>query len=131
MNPVTFAHRRAGGADAAGGNTNCSTPKPHADISGNGLVWTENFTFITNKFLGKSEPNCCPMALGTVAGDDYGPVTRISVKELRRLDLYDMIAADLNGDGRVDEEDIEAFMDGARPAPEGTKGRSRTGSGIR
>jgi hypothetical protein len=44
-----------------------------------------------------------------------GPITRISVQELRRRGLHDLIIADLNHDGWLDVRDMEAFANGARP----------------
>jgi hypothetical protein len=43
------------------------------------------------------------------------PVTRISIEELERRGLGDLIVADLNHDGWLDIRDMEAFMNGARP----------------
>jgi hypothetical protein len=37
------------------GDTDCLTPPPHCDISGNGIVWTEDFTFIQTNFLAARE----------------------------------------------------------------------------
>src|SRR3546814_8715497 len=45
-------------------NTNCSTAAPHADISGNGVVFVEDYTFIVNNFLDVSEANCCTGEIG-------------------------------------------------------------------
>ncbi|UCD75327.1 MAG: HYR domain-containing protein [Phycisphaerales bacterium] len=110
------------GEDYGTGDTNCSTPYPHADISGNGTVGTEDFTFIQINYLEENEG--CAKGLhptGTPQADSgLGPVTRISVAELVRLGMADLIVADLNGDGWLDENDIVAFLDGARP---GQKGR--------
>jgi hypothetical protein len=44
-----------------------------------------------------------------------GPITRISVQELRRRGLHDLIVADLNHDGWLDVQDMEAFANGDRP----------------
>ena len=35
--------------------------------------------------------------------------------ELRRLGMQDLIVGDLNDDGWLDEEDMDAFSGGARP----------------
>jgi hypothetical protein len=101
-------------------DTPCGTPYPHADISGNSLVATEEFTFIQTQFLFAREADCCgvPMRLGArnrYATQADGPVTRISVKELRRRGLHDLIKGDLNHDGWLDVRDMEAFANGARP----------------
>ncbi|MHC4776026.1 MAG: cohesin domain-containing protein [Planctomycetota bacterium] len=101
-------------------DTPCGTPFPHADISGNALVGTEDYSFITTQFLFAREVDCCGVPLrmagwNTVASDADGPVTRISTKELRRRGLEDLIKADLNHDGWLDVRDMEAFAGGARP----------------
>ena len=108
------------------GDSDCQTPPPHSDIDGDGIVFTEDFTFISINFMLSSEDNCCePLgAMGIMAGDTssrtiaegwQGPITRISVIELRRLGLNELMAADLNDDGWLDEQDMEAFAAGARP----------------
>ena len=51
---------------------------------------------------------------GALAG---GPVSRVSVKDLRRQGLGHLAAADLNGDGWVDLRDIEQYVRAAGPAP--------------
>ncbi|MCZ6655113.1 MAG: hypothetical protein O7D91_19055, partial [Planctomycetota bacterium] len=100
--------------DVLGGDTTCAVAGPHADISGDGTVFSEDFTFIQINFFQGHEANCCG---ATGASWKGGPVARVSVRELRRLGLHDMIAADLTEDGWVDEEDIAAFINGARPSP--------------
>ncbi len=92
-----------------GGNTPCGYSGPHAEISGNGSVFTEDFTFIGINFLEQSEADCCTLPLMA------GPVTRISVQQLRAQGLFMAVAGDLNGDRWLDELDIAAFLAGARP----------------
>lgn len=107
------------------GDTTCETAAPHADISGNGIVFTEDFTFIQVNFLVFSEPNCgvAAMALG---GDrhDGGPVKSITVAELYGRGMGDLAIADLTGDGILDVNDIVAFMHGQRPGQQSTPWRS-------
>ncbi len=92
------------------GNTTCTTPSPHADISGDGLVTTADFTFIAGNFLMASEPPC------SGARDTEGaPVTRISVAELIASGEGHLAVADLNRDGWLDELDIVAFAGGQTP----------------
>jgi hypothetical protein len=100
------------------GNTTCSTPRPHADISGNGIVGTEDFTFIQINFLKGSEVNCCgaPGFRDGEAGN--GPITSISVAQLRQMGLKHLAAGDLNNDGVLDQADVAAFLMGARPKPQ-------------
>jgi hypothetical protein len=105
------------------GNTTCLTPAPHADISGNGSVFNEDFTFIQQNFLKINDLNCCivPPFAGAVVGDMGSrtagptPVTSISVKQLHRQGMSALVAGDLNHDGWLDQADIAAFLSGAMP----------------
>ncbi len=97
------------------GDTPCGTPLPHADISGDGLVLTPDFTFIQINYLQVSDPGCCARhALG--AADQGGPLAAIAVTELDERGLGHLRAGDLNGDGWLNQADIAAFLLGARPA---------------
>ena len=57
------------------------------------------------------------------------PLTEISVDELRQMGLGDLAVADLNGDGLVNAEDMDAFMQGARPTK--TSNDRKGGKGLR
>ncbi len=98
-------------------DTTCSTPYPHADINGNAVVDTPDFTFIQTNFLLGHQGNCCgaPGLRGGEGGD--GPITRIHVKDVEARGLGHLSVADLNDDQWLDEADIAAFMLGARPQP--------------
>ena len=96
-------------------DTDCMTAPPHADINGSGIVDTGDFTFIQINFLAHSDDNCCGQPLLGGGGD--GPITEISVEELYQLGLGHLGVADLNNDGWLDEADVAAFMNGARPKP--------------
>lgn len=104
------------GTNFGTGDTNCSTAAPHSDISGNGIVATEDFTFIQTNFLQANEVNCC--GVSGLMGDDGGPVTHISVQELRSSGLGRLAVSDLNHDGWLDQADVAAFLAGARPDPQ-------------
>ncbi len=97
------------------GDTPCGTAAPHADINGDGLVDSIEFSFIQINFLKEQAPNCCG-APGVTAAC-ASPVTRISVKELLRTGRAELTIADLNHDGWVDMDDIAAFAQGVRPEP--------------
>jgi hypothetical protein len=93
-------------------NTTCGTPAYHADISGDGHIFTEDFTFVQTNFLRARDANCC----GQPAVADPEPIVDISLAELRAMGLGNLAAADLNRDGRVNQTDIALFMLGVRPA---------------
>ncbi len=107
-----------------GANTPCGFAGPHADITGNGLVGSPDFTFIQINFLEFSEVRCDGSLLledgnnfaangNTIRRDR--PVTSVSVDDLIAMGMGDLVAADLNGDGMLDESDVAAFMGGMRP----------------
>ncbi|NNM25264.1 MAG: hypothetical protein HKO59_04640 [Phycisphaerales bacterium] len=100
------------------GQTTCATPGPHPDVSGDGTVFTEDFSFIQINFLERADDACCA-ALGalTTGRSAGGPTIETPVAALRDRGLGYLAAADLDEDGWIDWHDIEAFMDGARPAP--------------
>jgi hypothetical protein len=97
------------------GDTPCITGYPHADINGDGEAGTADFTFIQINFLDSHEPNCCGAPLFGEDEGGHGPITEISVAELIELGLGDLAVGDLNRDGWLDVEDVEAFMAGVRP----------------
>lgn len=97
------------------GDTLCPAVIPHADISGNGTVFTEDFTFVQINFLKASEPNCCGAPLRPLAVGEDQPRSSISVKELQSRGLGRLAVADVTGDGVVDTADISAWLLGARP----------------
>mgnify|MGYP006304428045 FL=1 len=103
------------------GDTPCGMFTRHADMSGNGTVALNDFTFLQINFLKADEPDCC--GLRALAGD--APVTEIFVGELANRDAGELRLADLNGDGWVDQADIIAFSSGVRP-----KGKNPIGSGA-
>jgi hypothetical protein len=105
------------GANYGTGSTNCTTPYPHADINGDGLVDTADFTFIQANFLLGHDANCCGEP-GFRGEDEAGPLTRIAVADLARYGLEHLAVADLNGDGWIDEYDVAAFASGVRPQPQ-------------
>jgi len=104
--------------------TDCSTAAPHADIDGDGQVETNDFTYIQTNFLETHDPACCsgPAPLG-----GSQPVTSVSVEDLIARGLSELAAGDLNGDGWLDEQDIVAFMQGARPNQIGVGGVVKPG----
>jgi hypothetical protein len=84
-----------------GANSPCGFIGAHADFSGNGLVFTEDFTFIQLAFLHFRDLDPCG---GALAGQ--GPVTDISVDEAMARGLPEVARMDMNLDGRVNSADI-------------------------
>ncbi len=74
------------------------------------FVTNADFTFLSINFFQVDE-TCDP---GFTAPT---PVTRVAVKELRRRGLGHLAAADFNGDGWVDLNDVQLYMQGAGPEP--------------
>jgi hypothetical protein len=93
-------------------NTPCGYGPRHADIDGNGAVYTGDFTFININFLKSHEANCNGMA-----GLETEPVTRISVAELEQRGEGELAAGDLNHDGWLDEADMALFASGQQNQP--------------
>jgi hypothetical protein len=99
--------------------TDCNTAAPHADIDGDGLVNSDDFSYIQTNFLKTHDPDCCsgPAPLG-----GSQPVVSVSVQDLIARGLGHLAAGDLNNDGWLDQADIVAFMQGARPDQMGVGG---------
>jgi len=114
------------GADYGSGDTPCGTPGPNADINGDGLVTLEDYAFISMNFLASAKL-CCGVE-GLPA--DIRGTTEITVRELRERGLAELAAGDVNGDGLLNVEDMNAFTQGARPETKGVRG-VRKGSGTR
>ena len=80
-----------------------------ADINADGLVDAIDFSIIQMNFLMASKNTCCPDEAQPV------PFTEISVKQLRMMGLGDLVVADLNGDGLLNVDDMEAYQQGVTP----------------
>jgi hypothetical protein len=88
-------------------NTYGGAAMPHADMNGSGQVTLADLTFIQANIF-KVDEQC-------VAADAPRPVHRITVRELRRLGLGDLAAADINRDGVLDETDLALVLQGVEP----------------
>jgi hypothetical protein len=75
------------------------------------VINTVDFTFIGVNFFRPGE--ACGAFDGPIARD------RISVRELRRTGMGELIQADLNRDGWVDMRDIQLFMQNGGNALQG------------
>jgi hypothetical protein len=96
-----------------GANTPCGAGGPNADINGDGIVDMLDFGFIQMNFLDDDKEICCPGEGG--GGGAPVPVTDISVAELESMGLAHLVVADLNHDGRLNVDDMAAFMNGQVP----------------
>jgi hypothetical protein len=97
---------------------------PHADIDGDGCVTTSDYQFILRNFLVSSKECCC----GPSAADSPAALTEVTIDELRQMGEGDMAVADLNGDGVLNADDMDAFMQGARPVKSNDR---KGGKGLR
>jgi hypothetical protein len=98
---------------------------PHADINGDGCVTTADYNFIIRNFMTSSKDCCC---VGSAASAP-APLAEVSVDELRQMGMGELAVADLNGDGLVNAQDMDAFMQGARPTK--TSNDRKGGKGLR
>ena len=88
----------------------CSTSGRHSDISGNGTVGLEDFSFVQIHFLTKGALACGNAASVSSVGAEE-PRTSVSVRDLARIiGLRDAANADLNRDGMVDLTDVRLFL---------------------
>ncbi len=112
---------------APGADTACGYVGRHADVDGDGAVGSVDFGYITNNFLSVRDLNCNGASLMAPGGQGDGPVTRISVADLQQQGMADLIRADLNKDGWLDQADVSAYMNGVRPGegPTGPRPPSR------
>jgi hypothetical protein len=108
----------------ADNDTDCDTPGPNADINGDGDVTMADYNFILRNFMVSAKDCCC----GPQAASLPPPLAEVSVDELRQMGLGDLVVADLNGDGLVNAQDMDAFMQGARPTK---TSNDRGGKGLR
>ncbi len=82
-----------------------------------------DFSFIQINFLDGNDADCCsgPAPMGPTSR----PVLSISLDELRRRGLSELALGDINGDSMLDQADMAAFMQGARP---GLKPQTKEGA---
>lgn len=87
-------------------DTPCATPGPHADINGDGIVDQLDLDFIDRNLFEQDGASCC----GDPRGD--APVTEVSVRTLRAMGLGHLGDPDINGDGKVNVDDLTALREG-------------------
>jgi hypothetical protein len=96
----------------------------HADIDGDGCVTALDYAYITRNFLVSSKDCCC----GPSAADLPPALTEVTIEELRQMGEGDLAVADLNGDGVLNADDMEAFTQGVRPVKSNDR---KGGKGLR
>ncbi len=94
-----------------GANSACGYVGFHADFSGNGVVSTEDFTFIQSAFLHFRDLDPC---MNPILGN--GPISDISVDDLVARNMRDAAMADFNLDGRLNAADIAHVLQHGMPA---------------
>ncbi|MFM7051098.1 MAG: HYR domain-containing protein [Planctomycetota bacterium] len=97
-------------------NTTSSTSGPHCDFNassddtaGTADVTNADLTYLSITFFSTDE------SCGSYTGD--APLSRISVKELRRSGQGHLAAGDVNGDGWVDTTDLALMLQGQTGQP--------------
>jgi hypothetical protein len=113
------------GVTYADNDTPCPADSPNADINGDGTVNSADYNFIVASFL-LSSKGCCG---GPQSASMPTPLVEVSVDELQQLGMGELAVADLNGDGLVNAQDMDAFMQGARPTK--TSNDRKGGKGLR
>ena len=94
--------------DAPTDTTRCFEPLPVTFTRPSSAT---SLTFIAINFLENDKICCCP---GRSVDPAVG-LTEISVRELESMGLGHLAVGDLNNDGMLDTDDLNAFMAGARP----------------
>jgi hypothetical protein len=125
-----MAELAAGASYEPNGDTDCNTAFPHGDINADGAVDNLDYAFLVDNFLVNSKGLCCP-APGAGINPESNPITEISVKELRRMGYSSAIVADLNADGKVNLDDMAAYMQGVKPVQQAKPERDGKGRGTR
>jgi len=77
-----------------------------SNFDGDGDVDTGDYTFISSNFFATGA-TCTSAWQGN-------PLASVTLKQLRRMGMGDLAVADINRDGRIDQADIVAFMQGRR-----------------
>jgi len=90
-------------------HTPCGYQGNHGDINGDGLVTSTDQGFITRHFLKADKNACCPGGGSVLASANTPGIESISLAQLQATGLGELAAGDLNGDGMLDQADIDLF----------------------
>ncbi|MFQ5494965.1 MAG: HYR domain-containing protein [Phycisphaerae bacterium] len=101
----------------------CGFSGPDANVNGDAVVDIRDLAFVAGNSLQVSEPACCAVAGPASSSPD--PVRSISIRELRARGLIELVPADANQDGVLDEIDISAMLQSGGPAGGGPVGDLR------
>ena len=94
-------------------STPCGTGSElHADLNGNGTVDSSDLGFIQRNFLADDLGACCS---SSTSGAEMPTLSELSLEELDALGLPQLRAADADGDGMVNAEEILSFLQGGSP----------------
>ena len=103
-------------------HTSCGQEGPDGDINADGHTDSADYSFILENFLRASKVCCCDSEASVETA-----ITSITIKELRRRGFPELAAADINGDGVLDTEDMALYMEGHLPVIQ-VKSQKRLGS---
>ena len=107
-----------------GANTPCGYVGPHGDINGDGIVNLMDFSFILVNMFNMDKAGCDAVCYPSADIADVAPPRdSISVRELGDMGLgREARAADIDGDGDVDMEDVALFWNGGQATPRSVRG---------
>jgi hypothetical protein len=81
----------------------------HADINGTGLVDLDDLAFVNRAFL-STDKAACSCGTNTSAAESPG-YAEITLEELSAMGYGDLSAADINGDGVLNREDMTLLIE--------------------
>jgi len=88
-------------------NTLCGDIGPHADLNGDGWVTSADLAFIGRSFLMTDKSACC----GTATAGAPSGIEEITLEELSAMGYGDLSAADINGDGIINRDDMTMLIE--------------------
>jgi hypothetical protein len=89
-------------------NTTCDVEGLHGDINGSGLVDLDDLAFVNRAFL-NTDKAACSCTSNTSAAESPG-YAEMTLEELAAMGYGDLSAADVNGDGVVNRDDMTLLI---------------------